>query len=445
MQKVGTELKDPAVVLSVEVTDKATSQIFGTASADLDWDEPLDVDTKIGQLSVTPQPGGLHDKRGALRGRAIPPAPLKPHLILKKGPIKFSVGSQEWDSTSSQCSVGDWDSGDAKDFFEDVALGDTVTSVRQADCEFDCSIPNEKKRTLAVPFGDVDHQLWSPAAKTPSWTRDRLPSSVEENLLQIRAKHSKAWDRYWEKGVQYYKEWQDKTGNDVVLPCDFESYFDIRYNRLREPRSYIRDLLTQEGFNTEREYYATNVVCPKDAPIADFTNTVSGTAGVFLANANTRGDTAQGIEPVPCHFSTVAWWLWKKALLSAHPEWVQAEEKTKGEDKTEGQETNQDTSKADYSGIKAFFRRNIDNAETSEILDEVFEGQPENKVLKWTPDDPDDPSKDNAFWPLLGSPNGNGVQHFATDNKVALKGKGIVMIKAAIIDHSYQMWMLFEQ
>ena len=74
VQTVGTKLKDPAVVLSVEVTDKPTTQIFGAASEDLGWDEPLNVDTKIGQLCVTPQPGDLHDKRGALRGRAVPPS-----------------------------------------------------------------------------------------------------------------------------------------------------------------------------------------------------------------------------------------------------------------------------------------------------------------------------------------------------------------------------------
>ncbi|KAL8874981.1 MAG: hypothetical protein Q9198_006596, partial [Flavoplaca austrocitrina] len=201
--------------------------IFGTASADLDWDEPLNVDTKIDQLSVTPQPGGLHDKRGALRGRAVPQ--VKPHVILKNGPISFSVGSLEWDSTSSQCSVGDWDNGDANDFFEDLAFGDTVTPVHQADCEFDRSIPNEKKRTLAIPFGDADHQSWSPVAKTPSWTRDRFPSPIEENLLQIRApEHSAAWKTYAPKGVRYYQEWKDKTGKDVVLPYNFDDYFELQ-------------------------------------------------------------------------------------------------------------------------------------------------------------------------------------------------------------------------
>ncbi|KAL8886501.1 MAG: hypothetical protein Q9215_005800 [Flavoplaca cf. flavocitrina] len=270
-RKLGQRLKYPAVVLSVEVTDKPTPQIFGTASADLDWDEPLNVDTKIDQLSVTPQPGGLHDKRGALRGRAVPQ--VKPHVILKNGPISFSVGSLEWDSTSSQCSVGDWDNGDANDFFEDLAFGDTVTPVHQADCEFDRSIPNEKKRTLAIPFGDADHQSWGPVAKTPSWTRDRFPSPIEENLLQIRApEHSAAWKTYAPKGVRYYQEWKDKTGKDWV-----------------EPARQIRDTMTKEGLSIERSYYAIIVTSPEQEAIADFSNTISGTARVFLANSNDRG------------------------------------------------------------------------------------------------------------------------------------------------------------
>ncbi|KAL9032322.1 MAG: hypothetical protein Q9180_006570, partial [Flavoplaca navasiana] len=252
--------------------------------------------------------------------------------------------------------------------------------------------------------------------------------------------HTKAWEKYWKKGVQYYKEWQDKTGDDVVLPCDFEDNFSFRPPNLCLPHEDIRDILVKEGLSIEREYYAFSAQSPKEKSIADFTNTVSGTAGVFLATGNSRGKKSkeiqdqtydakfpEGRDPVPFQFSAVAWWMWKKSLLTVHPDWVQ------------------DEKKADYSGIKAFFRRDIDNYETLEILNEVLNDRDTGEVLEWTPNDP---GEDDAFWPLLGSPNGNGVQHFATDYKVALKGKGISMIRATKIDigfgNQYQMWMLFK-
>ncbi|KAL8930196.1 MAG: hypothetical protein Q9208_000813 [Pyrenodesmia sp. 3 TL-2023] len=97
---------------------------------------------------------------------------------------------------------------------------------------------------------------------------------------------------------------------------------------------------------------------------------------------------------------------------------------------------------ADFSGIRAFFRREIENPETMEILNEAFKGREITETLEWTPDDSS--TDTNAFWALLGSPNGNGVQWLATENKVSLKGKGIVMIKATTINGMFTMWMLFE-
>ena len=116
--------------------------------------------------------------------------------------------------------------------------------------------------------------------------------------------------------------------------------------------------------------------------------------------------------------------MWEKTVLSDHPEW-------------EAQ-----PNEADFSGIKTFWRRNIKNADTTEILGEAFKDI-ENKEFAqtWTPEDPNPDT--NPFWALLGSPNGNGIQYFLKDNKVALRGKGIKSIKAAIINGDWNMWAIF--
>ena len=119
--------------------------------------------------------------------------------------------------------------------------------------------------------------------------------------------------------------------------------------------------------------------------------------------------------------------MWVKSCLTANPTWV----------------TN--PSLADYSGIKYFFRREIDNADTKAILDEAFKDKDITSTLTWTPDDAG--LDTNAFWALLGSPNGNGMIYLLTDNKVALKGKGIVSISATTIDIGvgvyYTMWATY--
>ncbi|KAL9033987.1 MAG: hypothetical protein Q9180_005653 [Flavoplaca navasiana] len=435
-KELGRNPGDPAVFLGVKITDKTTSQTFGADSADLDWDEPLNVDSKIGQLSVTPHPGNLLEKRGKVRSRAFVPPRAKPHHFTKDGPIKFSTGSQEWDTTSSQCSLGEWDGGDAGDLFEDLTFGDRLVPVRQADCEFDCSIPNEKKRTLAR-------------------TRDRSPSPVEENLLQIRAsEHCAAWETYAPKGVRYYQEWKDKTGEDVVLPCNFDDYFDFKppIPKWVEPARQIRDTMTKEGLSIERSYYATMVTSPKQEAIADFSNTLSGTAGVFLANSNDRGGRpakSTDVSKPPDERYLPDYRTDVTRYLGISLRWLGGYGRRRLCRPTRKEGKGIDETKADYSGIKAFFRRNIDTPATKEILDELFKGRHPTEILWWTPDDPNPDT--NAFWALLGSPNGNGVQWFATENKVALKGKGIVKIKATMIpmsaeasEYQYTMWFLFE-
>jgi hypothetical protein len=126
----------------------------------------------------------------------------------------------------------------------------------------------------------------------------------------------------------------------------------------------------------------------------------------------------------------VAWVMWKKTVLTQHPEW------------------RENPSEADYSGIKSFWRREIKNEATQAILEGVFEGKDLTITQTWTPEYK---TSTNPFWALLGSPNGNGIIYFLTDNKKALKGKRIVSIKArgissqeSALGYYFTMWATFE-
>jgi len=265
------------------------------------------------------------------------------------------------------------------------------------------------------------------------------PSAVEDNLFSVRAlsDRGKDWQRFAPSGTRYYKEWQEKLGDDVSYPCYLDDVlFFNEPTKLVLPARSIREILTTEDLSIDRNYYAITAKGPKNEPIADFQNSISPNGGVFLANGNNRGYLPSepkdpffepafpdGRAAVPWHFSSVAWWMWKKTMLTGNPLWAD------------------DTSQADYSGLKALFRRNIDNGNTVAILNEAFDGHGITDILEWTPDNPDEDV--NPFWALLGSPNGNGVQYLATDNKVALRGKGIKKIKATTIDGWYTMWMIF--
>lgn len=301
------------------------------------------------------------------------------------------------------------------------------------DCTFDCPGPS-RKRAAARKYGRF--RRIAQYASKPSSILHGVPSKVDEHLHNVRAlsDHGPAWQKYAPSGARYYAEWQAKTGPDAEYPCNFEEEFSIEPIQKVRPVTLIRDTLQSEGYGIDREYYSISMSGPKSNPIADFTNTISASQGVFLANANSRGalptsdDLPTGRPPITQQFSTVAWFMWQKTVLTEHPEWVV------------------DLRSADFSGIKSFWRREIKNKDTVSILDEVFEGKDVNKKQTWTPDDTDQDK--NPFWALLGSPNGVGITYFLKDNKQALRGKGITSISAVGIADDYgqslyTMWATF--
>jgi hypothetical protein len=50
--------------------------------------------------------------------------------LFENGPIQFAIGAQTWDSTSSQCSVGNWDNENFFDFINAFVGADRFMPTR---------------------------------------------------------------------------------------------------------------------------------------------------------------------------------------------------------------------------------------------------------------------------------------------------------------------------
>lgn len=138
-QGIGQELTDPEVAINVNITDANGNQIGQNASA-LNWGETLGTDSELPWvLLVTPQTG-MSDKRSGddsyLVKRLGVPEIIRP--LFEHGPVDFAYSGQSWDTSSSQCSIGGWDNGDANDFFGTLIFGEDFIPNRQMDCKFTC-------------------------------------------------------------------------------------------------------------------------------------------------------------------------------------------------------------------------------------------------------------------------------------------------------------------
>ncbi|KAF2876956.1 hypothetical protein BDV95DRAFT_589604 [Massariosphaeria phaeospora] len=253
------------------------------------------------------------------------------------------------------------------------------------------------------------------------------PTGLESpQSLHKRVDHTPSWIKYAPKGWTHYKRVQEAPMEDVGDPpmCELEDYFDTTMGKLIDSKNKMV-LFEKINLTPTISYIPFFAIGPKAGKskegeaeqAADFQDTISAEQGVFFANANSRGGE-DGQKPTPYQMSVVAWWMWKKAVMKA-----QAPE-TKEED-------------TDFSNFKYFFRVNINNAETSEILSEAIGLDPVPKDFT-----PQDKSENNAFWPLLGSPNGNTIAWFLSDHKKSLKGKGIEKITAWYdpAAKSYHFW-----
>ena len=176
-QGLGTDDFMPWVFLSAIVVDAEGNEIGRNKSAD-DWDIPLYVTPEVlapTLIVITPRTGikngraGLspkHRKRakslraavddevdgeeeveqGVLKKRVSAPPP--PRILFQKGPVEFVVTAvkgranskiDRWSTgTEERCSVGNWDNGNANDFFGSLIFGDVFIPNRQVRCGFEC-------------------------------------------------------------------------------------------------------------------------------------------------------------------------------------------------------------------------------------------------------------------------------------------------------------------
>ncbi len=231
--------------------------------------------------------------------------------------------------------------------------------------------------------------------------RKELNGTVGHLLgIRVLTDHNPSWQTYAPKGLQYYDNWSTKTGDDAPYPCNFDNFFDLSGGptSVTTLSRYTVTLVSETGYRTDSsQHLSMMAIGPRVGRISQFTVTIGARPGVFIAAGFDRGGraataTTPARDLIPYQFSDIAWWMWDKAVR-----------------------TGSDTA-TDYSGIKSVFMRDIYNPETMAILNEVFEGEKLDSTLIFGPSDR---SHGNAFWPLLGSPNGNGIQRFLTDHKTA--------------------------
>ena len=239
---------------------------------------------------------------------------------------------------------------------------------------------------------------------------ERKRSEPTRTLVE-RNKHSPTWNKYAPSGVKYWNEFNNRGPNqpDEVF-CNFDQTWalDKRQSKLSPPAAPFQPLLIEVGgdFGVEAgsSCYSEYAYWPKgEVPDAnaEISNLYSPKDKVIIVASVDRQINKKGPK-APDHWSTIAWHLWKEACVSV----------TKGT--------------KDFSNLNYMFVRNVVNPETSAIFDEALKGLSvgENHYFY-----PKETSTDtNAFWALLGSPNGNGLIHLLTDNKIALRGKSIVQL-----------------
>ena len=223
---------------------------------------------------------------------------------------------------------------------------------------------------------------------------DKAPSKREDST----------WETYAAKGATNYQKWQDKTGADKPDLCNFNEEFawmGAKQAAMSKNQDILK-LYQSLGMDTSIQSWSTMVVWPKDPPqIGDYSNMFNPQNGLIDARTNQKRNAG---KENPIHLSDIFWYLWQRACLDVTP------------------------GTTDFSGLKWVFRSSIDNPDTTQILFEVFKDKPRNTPLRFTPDDPD--QKTNAFWALLGSPNGYAANRMCTDHKQALNGKGVKSMNA---------------
>ena len=206
-----------------------------------------------------------------------------------------------------------------------------------------------------------------------------------------RVNHSPTWNKYAENGVKFWNEFNRRSPDqpDRVL-CNFDATYDLdeSKSRLTPPATVFRSFLNGLEIPAGETYYNQLAYWPKggtECLNADFFNLYSPKEKVIIAAANNRRANPKR-PPAPDYWSTIAWFLWRRACITATP----------GTD--------------DFSNLDYIFQRNVDNDYTGTIFDEIFKQTKNYQVGQKVYLNPVDTSTDtNGFWALLGSPTGSGL------------------------------------
>lgn len=285
-----------------------------------------------------------------------------------------------------------------------------------------------------------------------------VSDSIEKSTLVRRVEHGDPWKLYAPKGQKYWKDFNDRDINQPDKDgCDLNRDFSTPENMIklnvvpiRGYRGFLEKLRVPTGLN----YFSVFSYWPKgdketdqETSVGQFLNTFSPKDGVMIASTNNRHTEPEGTKPpieniTPYHWSEIAWSQWKRGV--SEPEGISMNPIPKiYANRQLIQCVTVSPGTKDYFNLKLIVRNNIKNGETNDIIGEAVKGTPAGKIVYFYPTDPENEASDNAFWPLLGSPNGNGMIHLLTDHKAALNGIGITRIGVLIDperDYEARIW-----
>lgn len=311
--------------------------------------------------------------------------------------VDYCNGNEYCKACGTDCSTYDVENARKRD----VLSNSTITSARPSQMSSKLSRRNLVDSSSLARIADLDRPL----------------------SLYKRAPHSDSWIKYAPKGRNIYNALQIKSleDDDATPMCDLDAFFGTRTLLVKsfESSEILKkkeELLDMVGIDPDLPYdtYSSKGPVPGQAPpgieinIGTFQVTLNSDDGVLFADNTHRGEQkdkngAVTRTPIPLSMSTVLWWQWKQNVRQKNP----------------GVNPNQ----LDYSKLKYFFRFNIVNTESKNILKEVVNGKKPGPIT-YGPDSQQDTDK-NPFWALLGSPNGNGIGWFLIDHKKSMKGKTI--------------------
>lgn len=260
-----------------------------------------------------------------------------------------------------------------------------------------------------------------------------ITDSGDEPALVRKVLHDKDWNTYRDKGQDYWGHFNRRDINQPDYdPCDLDGLYATPDQHVKVGTTLVgnlKQILNSLGVPTGPDYFQVFSFYPKNYLInlfGEFMNNYSPQDGVVVASVNARhqkGDTVPSREvpdeeKAPDNWSSVAWAQWKRGCITMTP------------------------GTSDFSNIRIIMRRNVDNGITSSFMVEALEsvGKSDGQIAYFYLTDPDNKDSDNPFWPLLGSPNGNGMIHLLKDHKSVLGNRSITRIGVYFHENSGRLY-----